>query len=528
MTRAIPPLAGNVVDYLFEHSGATEWRDRPAQFLDDGVVTYGELHDRVGRVGNWLRRLGLAAGDRLTMSVMDGPDFVALFLGAMKVGVVPIPINVWLKPADYLYYLNDSETKAMVVDRSLVPAIDAVRDRLATVRHFAVVGAEASGYVRFESAIAAEAATCETLPRRPDDMAFWLYSSGSTGDPKGVVHSHDHLYWATELFGLGAQGIGPDDVIQCPPKMFFAYGLGNQVYFPVRAGAAVVVNAGPIAPARIWDLWRRHRPTVVMSVPTLYAGMLALAEKELGRDEARRACGRMRFAVSGGEILPPTVLQRWRDVTGVEILDSIGTTEMTHMFTMNRPGASVPGSCGRIVAGYRHEILDDEGRPVAQGEIGNLHVYGPSAATQYWNKPEKSRAVFGRGGVLTGDKVFEDAAGNIFLVGRADDMLRVGGIWVSPAEVEGALASHPAVLECAVVGRADEHDMIKPHAYVVPRDPAAAADAAGRRALEAALVAHVKARLAHIKAPRWVEFVAELPKTATGKIQRFRLRERGR
>jgi acyl-coenzyme A synthetase/AMP-(fatty) acid ligase len=259
-----------------------------------------------------------------------------------------------------------------------------------------------------------------------------------------------------------------------------------------------------------------------MSVPTLYAGMLSLAEKEFGREEARRACGRMRFAVCGGEILPPSVLHRWREYTGVEILDCIGTTEMTHMFTLNRPGAAVPGSCGRIVEGYRYEILDDAGRPVPKGEIGNMHVYGPSAATLYWNKPEKTRQVFGRGGVLTGDKVYEDADGNIFMVGRADDMLRVGGIWVSPAEVEGALASHPAVLECAVVGRADEHDMVKPHAYVILRDPQAAGHAA---ALEAALIGHVKGKIANIKAPRWIEFVNELPKTATGKIQRFRLRE---
>jgi benzoate-CoA ligase family protein len=350
-------------------------------------------------------------------------------------------------------------------------------------------------------------------------MAFWLYSSGLTGDPKGVVHTHAHIYWATELFGLAMLRIAAGDVILCPPKMFFAYGLGNQVYFPIRAGATVVVNQGPIAPKRIWELWLKHQPTIVMSVPTLFAAQAQIAEQELGRERVAEACKRLRFCVCGGEILPPALYRRWKDLTGTEILDAIGTTEMTHMFTFNRPGEAVPGSCGKIVDGYRYEILDDAGQPVPRGEIGNLHVMGPTAATEYWNKPDKTAQVMGRGGVLTGDKVFEDERGNIFLVGRSDDMLRVGAIWVSPAEVEGALATHPAVMECAVVGHPDENQMIKPKAFVVLRDPARAGEA-----LAAEIKEHLRARLAHIKCPRWIEFVGELPKTATGKIQRYRLR----
>jgi benzoate-CoA ligase family protein len=354
-------------------------------------------------------------------------------------------------------------------------------------------------------------------------MAFWLYSSGSTGDPKGVVHTNDHIYWATELFGIGAQNIHAGDVILCPPKMFFAYGLGNQVYFPIRAGATNVVNTGPISPDRIWALWLQHQPTIVMSVPTLFAGMLQVAEKSIGQERVREACRRLRFSVSGGEILPPTLLERWRAYTGTEILDGVGSTEMTHMFTLNRPGAPVPGSCGRIVDGFRAEVLDEEGGPVPDGEIGNLHVHGPTAARSYWNKPEKTAAVMGHGGVMTGDKVRRDDAGNFYLVGRSDDMLRVGAIWVSPAEVENALSSHPAVLECAVVGHPDDQDMIKPKAYVVLRDGPPSDPAA----LETALKAHVRERLAHIKCPRWIAFVADLPKTSTGKIQRFRLRAGG-
>jgi acyl-coenzyme A synthetase/AMP-(fatty) acid ligase len=303
--------------------------------------------------------------------------------------------------------------------------------------------------------------------------------------------------------------------------MFFAFGLGGQIYFTLRSAAATLVSASPITPKRVWEQWIAHEPTMCMAVPTLFAGMLQYAEKEIGQEKARKACRRMRFVLSAGEILPPALMRRWKDYTGVECLDGVGTTEMTHLFIMNRPGHPVPGSCGRIVDGYRHEILDDDGKPVKRGEIGNLHVYGPSAAALYWNKPEKTKAVMGRGGVMTGDKVHEDEHGNLFMVGRSDDMLRVGAIWVSPAEVEGAIVTHPDVVEAAVVGAPDEEQLIKPKAYVVLRDPAKYPDKAK---LEAELKEHVRKQLPGIKVPRWIEFPAELPKTATGKIQRFRLR----
>jgi benzoate-CoA ligase family protein len=350
-------------------------------------------------------------------------------------------------------------------------------------------------------------------------MAFRLYSSGSTGSPKGVVHTGAHIYWATELFGLGALAIDTDDVILSPPKMYFAFGLGNQVYFPIRTGARNIVNARPITAEAIWNLWLEHEPTVVVGVPTLFAGMLRMAEDKIGRERVRQACRRLRLCVSGGEILPPVLLERWRNFAGIDILDGVGTTEMTHMFMLNRPGQPVPGSCGRLVDGFRAELVDDNGAVVPPGEIGNLRMFGPTAAEQYWNKPEKTAQVMGQGGVLTGDKLYQDGDGNFFLVGRSDDMLRVGGIWVSPAEVESAIAEHAAVVECAVVGHPDGDSMIKPKAYVVLRD---AGDAQG---LADALRDHVRERLAHFKCPRWFEFVDELPKTSTGKIQRYRLRQ---
>lgn len=523
LAGARPGLKGNVVDYLFENALRPENADRPFLVIDDGrvKVSFRQLYERACQAGHYLRSIGLKPGDRMMMSVMDGIEFGALFLGAMKVGVIPLPLNTYLRPRDYLYYLNDSEAKAAFVDASLAKTMEEVRPHTKHARIFGMLGGAAEGYEAFEPAANAQPKALETLARKPDEMAFWLYSSGSTGDPKGVVHTHDHLYWACELGGIGALGINRDDVISCPPKMFFAFGLGGQVYFTLRAAAATLVSASPITPKRVWEQWIAHEPTMGMAVPTLFAGMLQVAEKEIGQEKARKACRRMRYVLSAGEILPPALMHRWKDYTGVDCLDGVGTTEMTHLFIMNRPGKPVPGSCGRIVEGYRHEIIDDDGKPVKRGEIGNLLVRGASAAEMYWNKPAKTKEVMGRGGVMTGDKVYEDEHGNLFMVGRSDDMLRVGAIWVSPAEVEGALVTHPDVVEAAVVGAPDDEQLIKPKAYVVLRDPAAHPDKAK---LEAEMKEHVRKQLPGVKVPRWIEFPAELPKTATGKIQRFRLR----
>ncbi|MBZ0218158.1 MAG: benzoate-CoA ligase family protein [Fimbriimonadaceae bacterium] len=514
---------GNVVDYLFEHSGAPAYMAKPALILDDQactIVTYGDLHARVCQVGNYLKMLGIEPGDRAMFSVADGVDFEAIFLGGMKAGVVPIPINTWLKPENYLYYVKDSGCRVVFIDHLLVPIFEDIKDQLTDVAHIIVTGEPVEGYPFLSDKIAGLPETLETYVSEPDDTAFWLYSSGSTGDPKAVIHTHEHIYWATELFGIGAQKMDMNDVSLCPPKMFFAYGLGNQVYFPIRTGGVNLINSGLITPKKIWKLWLEHAPTIVMSVPTLFAGMLQMAKEEIGQDKVRDACRNLRFSVSGGELLPPTLLAQWEEYTGTEILDGVGTTEMLHMFMLNIPGKVVPRSCGRLVNGFTAEILDDDGNQVPQGEIGNLHAFGPTAATQYWNKPERTKEVFGRGGVLTGDKFYQDAEGNYFFVGRSDDMLRVGGIWVSPTEIEAVLAEHDAVLESAVIGHPDEQQMIKPYAYVMLKNAAESGDGMGD-----VLKAHVRGKLAHYKCPRWIKFVDELPKTATGKIQRFLLRE---
>lgn len=511
-------LQGNVVDYLFENRLQPGAIDRPYLRGADRDYTFGELYERVCQAGHFLKSLGVQPGDRVMFSLRDGIEFPALFLGAMKIGAVALPINTFLQPADYAYYIKDSGARVLVVDESLTEAIDRIRNQTTMPDHVYVVGGDVPGYTRLEPAWSSMPTQLETCPRSSEDVGFWMYSSGSTGEPKGVVHTHGHLFWATELFAVGTLGLTADDVILCPPKMFFAFGLGFQIYFPIRMGATVLLESGPIKPASVLEKIPRHRPTVFVGVPTLYAGVL---EQMRAMDPATRsaACERLRLCVSGGEVLPPALFRDWQAATGAEILDGVGTTEMTHMFMLNRPGQVVAGSCGRLVEGYTARLLDEELRDVPEGEIGNLFVCGPSAAREYWNKPERTARTMFDGGVLTGDKCYRDVDGNYFYVGRVDDMLRVGGIWVSPAEVESCLAEHPAVMECAVIGVPDEHGMIKPKAYVVLRQ-----GSHGDESTIDAMREHLRARLAHIKCPRWIEVLSELPKTATGKIQRFRLR----
>lgn len=520
-SQAQAGLRGNITDYLLDRSLDGSRGSRPYLITPDRVWSFGQLAERANQIGNYLKSIGIKPGERVLFSVVDGADFPALFLGIMRIGAIAIPINTYLKPHDYAYYIRDSECVAVVAHHALAPLIAGLRSELPKVKHIVAAGSRVAGLPFLDDEIAACNRECESFPTDPDDMAFWLYSSGSTGDPKGVVHTGNHIYWATELFGSGAMKLDENDVVLSPPKMYFAFGLGCQVYFPIRMGAQNITNPDPISPDTVWKQWLEHEPTIVIGVPTLFAALLRIAEEKIGAERVRQASRRLRYCISGGEILPASLMERWRKFADIQILDGVGTTEMTHMFMLNHLGRAVPGSCGRLVDGYRAELVDDQGVPVAQREIGNLRAFGPTAARQYWNKPEKTEAVMGSGGVLTGDKMYQDADGNYFLVGRSDDMLRVGGIWVSPAEVESVIAQHDSVLECAVVGHADDEGLIKPKAFIVLRN-AAGADTAQ---LTEQLRNHIRTKLAHFKCPRWFEFIEELPKTSTGKIQRFRLRQ---
>lgn len=519
MNTPLTPLRGNIVDYLFERSLSSKLASRAFLTTSEGDVSFEQLHERASQVGNLLGSLGIKPGERVMFSVLDGIDFMSLFLGVMKVGSVSLPINTFLTAKDYGYYLRDSGARMLVIDESLVPLIKQVGETQALPEHVLVAGKDPQGFRSLDEAVRDQPKHVPTWQCDADDVAFWLYSSGSTGDPKGVLHTHAHIHASCELFGQNTLGISQDDVIVCPPKMFFAYGLGFQVYMPLRACARVVADAQPGRPHRVWEILQKHRPTLLVAVPTIFSGLLDTL-KHVDKETIQHVFEPLRFCVSGGEVLAPTSVRAWKDLTGTDILDGVGTTEMTHMFVINRPGKVVPGSSGKVVDGYQVKLIDENGKDVPCGEIGNMFAIGPSAAKQYWNKPDKTAATMHDGGVLTGDKFYQDTDGNYFYVGRNDDMLRAGGIWVSPAEIESTLLEHPDIAECAVIGVEDEHRLVKPKAYVVLR-----ANVDPTTELEQEIQNTMRAKLAHYKCPRWIEFTDELPKTATGKIQRFKLRQ---
>jgi benzoate-CoA ligase len=451
---------------------------------------------------------------RVLMVCLDAPEFIGTFWGAIKIGAIPVPVNTLLRAADYRYFLEDSRAKVAVVSAPLLAEVAPAISGAAHLRHVLVAGGNPGPYRSWEAEVAKAGATLVAAPTGGDDTAVWLYSSGSTGSPKGTIHRHDGLVVCTDAYARQVLGMGAGDRVLSAAKLFFAYGLGNACYFPLGCGAEAVLYPHRPTPESMFDLIGRFRPTLFFGVPTLYAGMLAVKDAEQRYDLAS-----LRLCVSAGEALPPELYTRWRDRFGVEIIDGIGTTEILHIFLSNRPGAVRPGSSGLPVPGYDALVVDDTGEPVPPGQIGNLRVKGDSTMVGYWRHHEKTReTVLGRW-IQTGDKYYQDPDGYFWYCGRADDMLKVGGIWVSPVEVEATLVGHPAVLEAAVIGAEDGDKLVKPKAFVV-----LTAHAQASEALAAELQAFVKDKIAPYKYPRWIEFVPELPKTATGKIQRFKLR----
>lgn len=495
---------------------------RVALECGDERVTYRDVLERVNRIGSALRdELGVRPEERIALLMLDGCEMPCAFFGAIKIGAVPIPTNTLWKAADYEYLLTDSRAAVLIVSEPLLPQILAIpRARLRGLRHVIVAGdaGAAPGAWSFADLMARGSPTLEAEPTSRDAPAFWLYSSGSTGFPKGCVHLQHDMVVCAALYAQGVLGIGAADRCFSVAKLFFAYGLGNALYFPFSVGATAILWPGPPTPANVFAVIERHRPTLLFSVPTSY-GML-LAHHREGRDFDLSG---VRSAVSAGEALPPALFERFRQRFGVEILDGIGSTEILHIFISNRPGAIRPGSSGRIVPGYDARIVDDDNRPVAVGETGNLLVKGDSTCAYYWNKHEKTKETIEGAWIRTGDKYRQDEDGFFWYAGRSDDMLKVGGIWVSPVELENVLVEHASVLECGVTGRTDGDGLIKPIAYVVLRTGVEPTPE-----LAAELQQFVRSRTAEYKRPRWIEFIAELPKTATGKIQRFKLRARYR
>ncbi len=510
------PVDFNAAAHFVDRNVAEGRGARPAFHLADrdGVLTYADVQELANRTGNALRELGVEPEHRVLVACLDAPEFLGAFWGAIKIGAVPIPVNTLLRAADYRYFLRDSRARVAVVSAPLLPEVGpALEAEPAHLRHVLVAGGAAGRYLSFEERTGKASASLVPAATHRDEPAFWLYSSGSTGFPKGAVHLHHDMVVCVETYARQVLGLGPADGVFSAAKLYFAYGLGNAGYFPMSVGAASVLHPGRPTPDLVFEVLARHRPTVFFGVPTLYAALLA------AKDLDRHDLSSLRLCVSAGEALPPELYHRWRERVGVELLDGIGTTEILHIFLSNRPGAVRPGSSGQPVPGYDAVVVDDEGRPVADGEIGNLRVRGDSTMAFYWNQHEKTKATLLGDWIQTGDKYYRDPEGYFWYCGRADDMLKVGGIWVSPVEVEATLVAHPAVLEAAVVGHEDAERLVKPKAFVVLKDPGAAS-----AALAEELQAFVKARIAPYKYPRWIEFVPDLPKTATGKIQRFKLR----
>jgi len=515
----------NAADYFVDR-GVREGRGHKiAIYSEQRNYTYLDLQKMVNKTGNALRETGVCIDDRLMILMLDVPQFYAAFWGAIKIGAVPIPVNTMLTSDDYEYYLNDSRTKVLFVSEELVHLVANIKGDLHYLRDMVIVSEKDGAWAPFKQKYRQASAALKPALTTRDDVGFWLYSSGSTGSPKGAIHSQYDMVVSAQSYAKGVLGLTEDDIIYSGARLFFAYGLGNSMYFPLELGASAVLNPLPPTPKNVFQCMERFRPTVFFGVPTLYGQILEYKEKldrEGGKKPdpyAEHEFSSVRICVSGGEALPTVLYDRWKARFGLEILDGIGSTEMLHIFLSNRPGDIRPGSTGKPVPGYALKLVDDDGKEVPQGEIGTLLVKGDSAAQQYWRKRDKSRQTMQGEWVNTGDKYSIDKDGYYWCAGRADDMLKVGGIWVSPVEVENCINSHPAVRESAVVGYSDDQGLIKPKAYVVLREGVNGSENMGEE-----LKKWVLDRLAKFKYPRWVEIVSALPKSSTGKIQRYKLR----
>jgi len=510
---SLPPRF-NFAEHLF---ALNRGRAQRTAYIDDrGSLAYGALEDRARRLASTLAAAGLRREERVLLLMHDTSDWPVAFLGCLYAGVVPVAVNTLLTAEDYAYMLDHSRAQAALVSGALLAVLQDAMGRAPHELHTLLVsqptGPLPEGAQDFNTALESAQPMATPANTASDDPGFWLYSSGSTGKPKGTVHTHANLWWTAELYGKPVLGLTEGDVCFSAAKMYFAYGLGNALTFPLSVGATVVLMAERPTPDATFRRWTQHQPTVFFGAPTGFAGMLASPALPAREAVALRMCS------SAGEALPGEIAQRFKAHFGCDIIDGIGSTEMLHIFISNRPGDVRYGTTGKPVDGYEVELRGEDGRAVPDGEVGDLYIRGPSAALMYWANREKSRETFQGGWTKSGDKYTRDADGYYTYAGRSDDMLKVSGIYVSPFEVEATLMQHPAVLESAVIGVQDAEGLTKTKAYVVLKQ--------GQQADAQALQAFVKQRLAAYKYPRFIEFIDELPKTATGKIQRFRLREK--
>lgn len=516
MHREIP-RSFNVATHFIDHHIHAGRDTKVAIECGDERVTYRQLFERVNRTGNALRKLGVRPEERIALLLLDTPEFAYSFFGGIKIGAVPIPMNTMLKPAEHQYMFNDSRASVAIVSESLYPQLQAIgKANLPYLREIIVVGNAVEGTQSFKALLDQSSPKLEAHATCKDDPAFWLYSSGSTGFPKGCVHLHHDMVVCAELYAKATLGVRENDRFFSVAKLFFAYGLGNGLYFSLAVGATSILWPGSPSPPNIYGVIEKHKPTLFFSVPSNYASLLTY-HRENGSDFDLST---VRYAVSAGEALPAPLFHRFKERFGVEILDAIGSTEALHMFIANRPGAVRPGSSGQILPGYEARIVDENDQPVGDNQIGNLLIKGDSVCACYWNQHEKTKDTIQGHWLRTGDKYYRDPDGYFWYVGRSDDMMKVKGMWVSPVEVESTLLEHPSVQEAAVIGCNDKNDLVKPAAYVVLKN--------GQNAgpeLSEELKKLVSQKLAPHKCPETINFIPQLPKTATGKIQRYKLRQ---
>lgn len=516
MRAADLPLRYNAVDILERNLPARA--AKTALVSDARSMTFGEVGAEVNQVGRALRALDIRQGETVALLAHDGAEWVCAYFGIVKIGAVAASLNTLLTPAEYAFMLRDSRASLIIVGRPLLDRILAVRGELPDLKHIVVIGGdsdEAAGVVSYDYWIAMQPPELDPAPTHREDPCCLNYSSGTTGEPKGIIHAHQDLPLTAQLWGVNVLGLLESDRTFAVAKLFFTFGTGGNLIFPWYVGASVVLYPGPPRDAEaILGHIARHRPSVFYNAPTGYGMLLAMADLTEAHDLSS-----LRLCVSAGEALPAPIWQAWKDRTGLDIIDGIGSTENYHIFLSNRPDDLRPGSSGKPFPGYDLRIVDENGLDVATGEVGTLLVRGETAALAYLHQAERSRRTFLGEWLNTGDKYRVDEDGYYWHAGRSDDMLKVGGIWVSPVEVESTLLGHDAVVECAVIGDVDDRGLVKPRAYVVLAEGWDEGES-----MQSLLLAFCREQMAEYKRPRWIVFVPELPKTATGKIQRFRLR----
>lgn len=509
------PLQYNAVDILERNLAARG--DKAAIYSAEREMTFRQVANEANQIGNALKKLDVRLGESVGILSPDCAEWVASFFGIVKMGAISVGINTLLKPHEHAYILRDSRARALIVHAALLPSIAPIRDQLDFLKHVIVIGGKGrDGDFVFKDWIAGESTELAAAPTHRDDFCTLNYSSGTTGEPKGILHAHKDYPLTAQVWGKDILGLRENDRAFGAPRLFFTFGTGGVLIFPWYVGASTVLMAGPPRIAtNMLETIQRFKPTILYNAPTGYAAMLAMEDFNKKYDLSS-----LRLCVSAGESLPAPIWHAWKERTGLDIIDGIGSTENFHIFLSNRPGDIRPGSSGKPFPGYEVKIVDENGVEVPRGEVGNLLVKGETAALFYLHQYERSRRTFLGEWLFTGDKYYVDEDGYYWHAGRSDDMLKVGGIWVSPVEVESTLLSHPSVLECAVVGRADASKLIKPQAFVVLKEGYQPTEK-----MKEELVEHCKQKMAEYKRPRWIEFVQELPKTATGKIQRFKLRD---